>query len=135
MEFRRARSAGAVKQAAENRKKLSIVAALLILALGVATAPAAEVGAGAAGAAIVGTIGDALGHPLERVRLELRSETGRTVERSTTDGGGRFEFVRLAPGNYTIVARKRGFKRSVEVARFRQHIRPQSRLRWRLNRN
>ena len=43
------------------------------------------------------------GKGLDSVVLELRSPNGSVVATTATDGQGKYEFLLVPPGNYTIV--------------------------------
>src|SRR5689334_20827835 len=60
--------------------------------------------------AITGKITDALGRPLADVNVELRSSLTRLIARATSDAQGKFRFRNITPGNYMLLARKRGFR-------------------------
>ena len=64
-------------------------------------------------AQVSGQIRDASGAVIPGVVLEAHSEESGRVSSVLTDEEGRYEFLRLAPGNYKIFASYRGF-RSIE---------------------
>ena len=73
-----------------------------------------------AGAAqqLSGTITDAIGRPMGRVKLELRDPTGNLIGGATTDPSGRFSVAPTNAGVYSLQATKAGFKTAVKVVRF-----------------
>ncbi len=68
-------------------------------------------------ARLSGKVEDALKRPLSGVSLELRSADGKIVSHATSDQQGRFEFKKVAPGIYAIVAKKKGFKTATAVVK------------------
>ena len=67
---------------------------------------------------ISGTVSDALGRPLAKVNLELRTQSGAAVARATTDRAGRFQIAPAEPGVYSLVAMKPGFKSANKIVGF-----------------
>jgi hypothetical protein len=59
---------------------------------------------------VSGHVRDASGAIMENVTLEARERDSGQVARATTDGSGRYEFLRLLPGRYQIAARYHGFE-------------------------
>ena len=85
------------------RRSFSFVIALsMVLALIVATTAQSDVGR------IQGIVRDASGAVLPGVEVKLMLGTN-LVQRAITDAGGRFEFVAVAPGSYTLSAALAGF--------------------------
>ena len=61
-----------------------------------------------------GTVTDALARPI--ARAEVRLETGgRMVAHTHTDAAGKFLFLSVAPGTYSISATKQAFKQALQV--------------------
>lgn len=56
------------------------------------------------GGSITGSVQDSTNHPLKDVRVELTDLTGRGVNAVYTNSSGNFEFSRVAPGSYVILA-------------------------------
>jgi Flp pilus assembly protein TadD len=54
--------------------------------------------------AITGTVQDMHNKPLKDVRVELNNSNGVSISSAYTNSSGAFEFSRVAPGPYTIVA-------------------------------
>lgn len=67
---------------------------------------------------VSGTVTDSLGRPLAHVDLELRNKSGDVSAHATTDEAGRFKMVLPAPGWYSLVATKPGFKSAMKVVVF-----------------
>ena len=58
-----------------------------------------------------GTVLDSAGQPVSKASVFLRNEEGALIERFSfidTDSGGQFTFTGLAPGRYSVLARKDG---------------------------
>jgi len=53
---------------------------------------------------VSGVVQDTQNNPLKDVRVELTDANGTVVTSSYTNPSGRFEFSRLSPGTYTVVA-------------------------------
>jgi len=83
------------------------------LATGV-VAHAAASGSGS-GQKIAGSVKDALGRPVGDVSLVLQAADGKNVAQVKTNDHGRFEFHRIAPGLYAILANKSGFKTATAI--------------------
>src|SRR5437870_1819399 len=62
---------------------------------------------------INGSVNDALGRPLDGVGLILQTGDGKIIGRATSDKTGHFEFRRVAPGIYMVVANHGGFRTAV----------------------
>jgi predicted Zn-dependent protease len=56
------------------------------------------------GGSISGTVRDTANHPLKDLRVELTDVSGRGVNAVYTNSSGSFEFSRLVPGGYVVVA-------------------------------
>jgi predicted Zn-dependent protease len=56
------------------------------------------------GSSISGTVHDTANNPLKDVRVELTDMSGRGVNAVYTNSSGSFEFSRLAPGGYVVLA-------------------------------
>ncbi len=86
-------------------KKVTFLGVLSLLLLSIpsiwAQSPAAQVS---------GQIRDASGAVIPGVVLEAHSEESSRVSSVLTDREGRYEFLRLVPGNYKIFASYRGFQ-------------------------
>jgi hypothetical protein len=61
------------------------------------------------GGVIQGTVMDASGGALPGATVEIRNLDTNSVERRTTDGGGRFSALQLPPGRYTVTIQLKGF--------------------------
>jgi hypothetical protein len=95
----------------QSRWILRTLCALLALCAGLIVAsPAAAQGVGAIG----GTVVDASGAVLPGVSVTLSSAQGGTIggsQQAVTNERGEYEFLRLVPGGYTVVAELQGFRR------------------------
>ncbi len=67
-------------------------------------------------AGITGQVQDALGRPLAGARVDAELPGAKRVASALAGSDGRFEFDKLAPGTYAVVARKKGFTPAVEIA-------------------
>lgn len=57
------------------------------------------------------------GRPAAGIAVELESDEGTTVGRQQTDPSGRFSFLGVRPGSYTVVASQSGFRTVDRVVR------------------
>ncbi|HTR63151.1 MAG TPA: TonB-dependent receptor [Candidatus Binataceae bacterium] len=94
---------------------LAALACLLTMAANVMIASAAEGAAKKNGWTVTGTATDALGRPMDGVKVVLQTQDGRILGRSVTDKDGRFTFSNVSPGLYAIVANKTEFKTALEL--------------------
>jgi outer membrane receptor protein involved in Fe transport len=72
-------------------------------------------GALAANLSMSGTVKDALGRPLEKALVSLRSAGGKVLARTASDTEGHFAFSHLAAAVYAVTAEKVGFKTAVQI--------------------
>ena len=56
-----------------------------------------------------GTVSDATGAVLTGATVEAKNPDTRYVRQLTTDSNGRFVFLALPPGNYTLTINAKGF--------------------------
>src|SRR5215469_11019461 len=96
-------------------KVLAVLACLLQLAVPATIANAAEGAAKKSGKLVTGTATDALGRPMEGVRVVLQTNDGRILGHSVTDKAGHFAFSNVAPGLYAVVANKADFKTALAL--------------------
>src|SRR5215472_14179614 len=96
-------------------KVLAVLVFLLQLAAPATIANAAEGAAKKTGKLVNGTATDALGRPMEGVRVILQTNDGRILGHSVTDKGGHFFFSNVAPGMYAVVANKADFKTALAL--------------------
>ncbi len=61
-----------------------------------------------------GAIKDALGRPIADADVRLE-KGGQVIARSRTDSVGAFRFKSVAPGSYTVIASKQGFKQTLRT--------------------
>jgi uncharacterized protein (DUF2141 family) len=80
------------------RSTLFLAAVLSLLALAAAAADASRRQAPVADGALIGTVSDTVGSPVFRALLTIL-ETGDEV---TTNSDGRYLFMELEPGRYTL---------------------------------
>ena len=59
---------------------------------------------------VVGTVSDSSGGLLPGVTITARNDATGNTETVTTDAGGNFQILRLAPGRYRVTAALQGFK-------------------------
>jgi hypothetical protein len=96
-------------------KVLAVLVCLLQLAVPATIANAAEGAAKKSGKLVTGTATDALGRPMEGVKVVLQSNDGQILGHSVTDKGGHFTFSNVAPGMYAVVANKADFKTALAL--------------------
>lgn len=96
-------------------KVLAVLVCLLQLALPAMIANAAERAAKKSGKSVTGRATDALGRPMEGVRVILQTNDGQILGHSVTDKGGHFTFSNVAPGMYAVVANKADFKTALAL--------------------
>jgi outer membrane receptor protein involved in Fe transport len=60
-------------------------------------------------ASVHGIAQDSLQRPLAGVKIRLETPEGRVISHGVTGQDGRFEFTRVAPGAYALIAEKAGF--------------------------
>jgi Carboxypeptidase regulatory-like domain len=84
---------------------MRVLFALIVLAVGMASVDMIAAGRGQAAstATLSGTASDGAGHVLANTGVQLRSvSTGQLAGTATTDAAGRFSFVGLPAGTYTV---------------------------------
>jgi hypothetical protein len=96
-------------------RMLAALACLLTMVASVTIAGAAEGAAKKNGKVVTGTATDALGRPMEGVKVVLQTQDGKIVGRSVSDKDGHFAFSNVAPGPYMIVANKTEFKTALAL--------------------
>ena len=64
---------------------------------------------------IHGTIKDTLGRPLSEASLTLKSPDETIISRTQSDADGHFEFFKVTPGIYAVLAEKHGFQASTAI--------------------
>ncbi len=65
---------------------------------------------------IAGMVRDALGRPLPKVEVTLKTSGEKVAGRSRTDAKGRFVFSGVRPGVYAVLGVKKGFEESTAIA-------------------
>ena len=78
---------------------------LLVLAFAAGTPAQTQITTGV----IQGTVEDEQGATLPGASVEVRNVETNLTRTLTTDEGGRFVFLQLPPGRYTLTASKQGF--------------------------
>jgi hypothetical protein len=63
---------------------------------------------------LAGTVVSSSGHPISAAILILQTSDGRIVAKGESDKGGHFQFAGVPPGEYIIVANKKGFDTAAE---------------------
>jgi Carboxypeptidase regulatory-like domain/TonB-dependent Receptor Plug Domain len=96
-------------------KVLAALVCLLQFAPAGTIANAAEGGAKKTGKVVTGTATDAIGRPMEGVRVILQTNDGRIISRSVSDKNGHFAFSNVPPGTYAVVANKAAFKTALAL--------------------
>jgi protocatechuate 3,4-dioxygenase beta subunit len=96
-------------------KVLAALVCLLQIAAVGTIANEAEGGAKKTGKVVTGTATDALGRPVEGVRVILQTDDGRIIGRSVSDKGGHFAFTNVTPGFYEVVANKADFETALAL--------------------
>jgi protocatechuate 3,4-dioxygenase beta subunit len=96
-------------------KVLAALLCLLQIAAAGTIANAAEGSAKRTRTVVTGMATDALGRPMEGVRVILQTNDGQIFGRSVSDKGGHFAFSNVAPGFYELVANKADFKTALAV--------------------
>src|SRR5580765_5407712 len=88
--------------------KSMIRGSMFLLMVAATTVPASAQGVGAIG----GSVTDASGGVLPGVTVTLSSVAGGvgSNQTSVTNGEGAYQFLRLAPGTYTVKAELQGFR-------------------------
>ena len=86
-------------------KKGNLLLAMALLS-GNASLMASPVGS------IAGTVKDPSGALVPGVKLTLTSTETNAHWSTVTNAGGEFQFLQLAPANYSLVAENSGFKRA-----------------------
>ncbi|MGH7906582.1 MAG: carboxypeptidase regulatory-like domain-containing protein, partial [Candidatus Binataceae bacterium] len=66
---------------------------------------------------LTGTVQDTLGRPISGAEVSLRAPDGREVAKTRTNKTGRFAFGAVAPGNYAVLANKKGFTPATAIIR------------------
>jgi hypothetical protein len=87
-----------------------LIAFALTLFVVVSAAPAQQITTGA----IQGTVTDATGGVLPGATVDARNLETNIVDSRTTDGGGRFVFLQLRPGRYTVTVSLAGMTTFVQ---------------------
>ncbi|HXQ33127.1 MAG TPA: carboxypeptidase-like regulatory domain-containing protein, partial [Anaerolineales bacterium] len=65
--------------------------------------------------AVTGTVTDETGAVIEGASVSLKSSATGEVQTQTSSGSGKYQFVLLKPGEYTLTVSKEGFKTSVQT--------------------
>ena len=91
-----------------------IAASVWALAFIITMVPLAYAAPGASDE-IHGTIRDTLGRPLSEASLTLKSPDETIISKTQSDADGHFEFSKVAPGIYAILAEKPGFQASTAI--------------------
>ena len=94
----------------DNSTRVIAIACLMILGL---VAPCV-----AAAQQISGIVTDTLGRPLAGAKIELRNQNDAVVGAARSDQSGRFKLVHAAPGVFSLVAVKAGFKPATKIVSF-----------------
>jgi hypothetical protein len=94
---------------------MSLIIAFWLVPTGVSLASSTSGSGARDGFRVTGTVNDALNRPVAGVHLTLESQNGRVVGRATSNKAGHFEFGRVRPGIYTVVANRGGFRTGSSV--------------------
>jgi hypothetical protein len=109
------RANGERPDASEELFGVRLVRVLLLLAA-FAAGPGALVWADQQG--VSGIVKDALGRPLQLVRVSLRTLRGEEIAHTVSNADGRFELRASRPGVYALVASRKGFKPAIKIVTF-----------------
>ena len=60
---------------------------------------------------IYGHVTDIKGSPIESVELDLKEKNSKTVNKTSSNEDGLFEFADLEPDTYMLIARKKEYKK------------------------
>jgi len=99
-----------MKQGVRNFRALVAVLALFSLLMIV---PSVMYAQSATTGAITGTVTDSTGAVVKGAILTLTHAATGSVQKATSDSGGRFEFPAVNPGEYTLKAEAKGFRTGV----------------------